>query len=195
MVPVSSRIALSIVAMTLAAPALVAQAAATPAAPSPVLTYQGRLLQGGAPVTGQTGFVFTILDAGGESLWTSGTVSLAVAQGLYQVQLGGAGMPAIPASILGTPGLQLQVSVAGTVLSPNVELVPTLQASAAFQLTGSLSGDVGGTQNATQLLMLQGYPLDLAGVPPVAGQVLAFDGVHWVAERLTSAGLARPALD
>lgn len=181
-----TRMVLSLVSMSLAAPVLLSQAV-PPAIPSPVLTYQGRLSLAGVPVTGQTPFTFTILQPGGPELWNSGAVSLAVSQGLYTVELGGPGTPAIPGSILGLPGLQLKVAVGTTVLSPNIDLVPAFQASSTFQITGPLAGDVGGTQNATVLLRLQGYPLDLSTHAPQAGEVLGFDGAQWVSGVLLGA--------
>ena len=185
-----TRVVLSLVSMSLGAPALLSQAAI----PSPILTYQGRLSLSGVPVKGQTPFTFTILQPGGPDLWNSGAVSLAVSQGLYTVELGGPGTPAIPGSILGLPGLQLKVAVGTTVLSPNIDLVPAFQASSTFQITGPLAGDVGGTQNATVLLRFQGYPLDLATHAPLAGEVLGFDGTQWVSGVLLGApGKTGPA--
>src|SRR6266481_6513074 len=69
-------------------------------APSPVLAYQGRLLEFDAPVTGTRHFVFSILDQTGKQLWTSGPQALTVNGGLYGVVLGGSGMPALPESLV-----------------------------------------------------------------------------------------------
>lgn len=67
-------------------------------APSPVLAYEGRLVEANAPVTGARSFVFSIIDSSGNELWNSGPQTLAVTGGLYGVVLGAAGMPAFPAS-------------------------------------------------------------------------------------------------
>jgi len=155
--------------------------AAVVAAASPILAYQGQLQEGGTPVTGSRNFQFEILSSGNAVLWNSGVVAVTVTGGLYGVELGGAGMPAIAASVLAQTRLKLQIAVGGSVLSPNVDLVPAFQASSAFQLTGTLAGDVGGTQNATVLLRLQGFPLDLTTTAPRAGQVLSYTGTKWVA--------------
>jgi hypothetical protein len=60
-------------------------------APSPVLAYEGRLLESNAPVTGARPFVFSIVDSTGNELWNSGPQTLTVTGGLYGVVLGAAG--------------------------------------------------------------------------------------------------------
>jgi hypothetical protein len=70
-------------------------------APSPVLAYEGRLVESNALVTGTRPFVFSILDSNGNELWNSGAQILTVVNGLYGVVLGTTGMPAIPAYMAG----------------------------------------------------------------------------------------------
>ena len=81
---------------------LFAAATSFTAVPNAV-SYQGRLLTpGGSPVADASyNMVFTIWDApaGGSALWTSGTVSVPVANGLFSVNLGESPMTALPASI------------------------------------------------------------------------------------------------
>ncbi len=173
------------------------RAAAVAAAPSPVLAYQGQYLEGGTEaITGSRTFQFDILGSSGAALWSSGPLTVAVKAGLYAVELGVGATPAIPQAVPGQTGLKLRVAV-GTelwnlvVMSPDVDLIPVFQASSAFQMTGAFAGDMGGTQNATTLLRLQGYPLDLTSTAPKAGQVLAFTGSRWVAG--TVAGQQGPA--
>ena len=160
-------------------PVLVAQTV-PPAPPLPVLAYQGRLLEAGLPVTGSRTFVFSILDGAGAELWNSGNQSVSVNSGLYAVLLGAPPMPAMPTTLLAQPNLKLHMAVSGTVLSPDTDLVPALQARSAFEVSGAFSGDVGGTQNATALLQLQGIPLDLTTLPPSSGQGLVYNGAKWV---------------
>lgn len=181
-------------------PALVAQvspgqlAPLQPAAPQPVLAYQGRLLEAALPVTGARTFVFTLLDATGAELWTSGSQSISVTSGLYSAALGAAPMPVIPSTVLGQPGLKLHVTVGGVALAPDTDLVPALQARSAFEVSGAFAGDVGGTQNAMTLLQLQGIPLDLTTTAPVTGQGLLYNGAKWVPGSVTGAqGPAGPA--
>jgi hypothetical protein len=160
-----------------ATPALFALAPEAP--PAPVLAYQGRLQEAGLPVTGTRDFAFALLDAGNVELWTSGVQGLSVTSGLYSALLGGSGMPPIPTSVLGRAVLKLKVSVGGVTLSPDVDLVPALQARSAFEVSGAFAGDLGGTQNATTLLHLQGIPLDLTTAPPTSGQGLVYTGTKW----------------
>lgn len=100
-------------------------------APNPVLAYEGRLLESGTPVTGVRAFTFSILDSGGNELWNSGPQSLMVTEGIYGVILGATGMPALPSSLVLKANLQLQVIADGVQLSPNIPLIPALQASVA----------------------------------------------------------------
>ncbi len=173
---------LSLLTLVLAslAPGLRAQGAPATAVapPSPAVAYQGRLTEAGLPVTGTRSFVFSILDAQAHELWNSGPQDVAVNNGLYAVVLGGPGMPAIPASLLGTPNLKLHLAINGTALTPDTDLVPALQARSAFEFSGPLAGDVGGTQNATVVLRLAGVPLDTT-TAPATGQALVFNGSSW----------------
>jgi hypothetical protein len=163
--------------LLVAAPAIYGQAPEAP--PLPAIAYQGRLVEGGLPVTANRVFVFALLDAANGELWNSGTQNLPVNNGLYSALLGGSGMPAIPTSVLGKAVLKLRVTVSGATLSPDVDLVPALQARSAFEVSGAFAGDVGGTQNATTLLRLQGIPLDLTSLVPAIGQGLVYNGTTW----------------
>lgn len=163
--------------LLVAAPALYGQAPEAP--PLPAIAYQGRLVEGGLPVSASRDFTFALLDASNAELWNSGTQSLPVNNGLYSALLGGSGMPAIPTSVLGKAVLKLRVTVGGVALSPDVDLVPALQARSAFEVSGAFAGDVGGTQNATTLLRLQGIPLDLTTLVPAVGQGLVYNGTTW----------------
>lgn len=182
----NARRTLSLVLALVALPALVAQ----PAPPLPVLAYQGRLTEAGLPVTGSRAFVFSILDGTGAEIWNSGMQTLSVNSGLYAALLGAPPMPAMPATLPAQPNLKLHVVVEGIALSPDTDLVPALQARSAFEVSGGFAGDVGGTQSATTLLQLQGIPLDLATLPPSAGQGLVYNGAKWVAG--TVAGVPGP---
>ncbi|WP_285727894.1 hypothetical protein, partial [Geothrix rubra] len=99
-----------------------AQGAAAVAPPSPAVATQGRLTEAGLPVTGTRSFTFSILDAQGSELWNSGPQDVSVVNGLYAVELGGTGMPAIPASLLGTPNLRLHLVINGVALTPDTDL-------------------------------------------------------------------------
>lgn len=155
-------------------------AAAVDAAPGPQIAYQGRLLEAGLPVTGTRSFQFAILDATGIELWNSGSQSVSVNSGLYAVVLGGTGMPAISPTLLTRANLKIRISIGGTVLTPDADLVSAFQSRTAWEVSGAFAGDVTGTQNAMRVTGLQGIPVDLSGAP-TTGQVLAFDGTKWMA--------------
>jgi Chaperone of endosialidase/Collagen triple helix repeat (20 copies) len=147
--------------------------------PTPVLAFVGRLVESGAPVTGTRAFTFSILDSNGNQLWTSGSQTLTVTGGLYGIVLGGTGMTALPASLTLKANLSVHVIADGTTLSPDVPLVPSLQASVAWSVTGPFAGDVSGTQTTMSVQKLQGAPLEVAGAS--AGEVLTFNGSSWIA--------------
>jgi hypothetical protein len=67
-------------------------------------------------------------------------------------------------------------SLAGNKVSGNIT-------GNAAGFTGSLAGDVTGSQGVTGVSKLQGYPLDLS-TAPVKGQLLMFNGSTWVAGNL-----------
>lgn len=163
-------------AMNLALPA---QAPAD-AAPAARIAYQGRLLESGVPVSDNRDFTFSILDTSGTELWNSGAQIVSVNKGLYAIVLGGTGMPVIPQSLLGKAYLKLRLSIGGTVLSPDVDLVAAFQSRGAWEVMGPFSGDVTGTQNALRVTSLQGNPLDLPTIPS-SGQVLTYNGANWTA--------------
>jgi collagen type VII alpha len=155
-------------------------------APSPVLAYAGRLTESNTLVTGSRPFVFSILDSTGNDLWDSGPQNLTVVEGLYAVVLGATGMPAIPASLTLKANLHLHVLADGVALSPDVSLIPSLQASTSWSVIGPFFGDISGTQQAISVDKLKGFPLDLTGA--TAGQVLTFDGTSWTASAAGGVG-------
>jgi hypothetical protein len=162
-------------------------------APTPVLAYVGRLIESHKLVTGTRFFVFSILDSSGDILWTSGTQTLAVTEGLYGIVLGAAGMPALPSSLTLKADLHLRVIADGVQLSPDVPLEPAFQASVAWSVIGPFLGDISGRQQTISVNRLQGTPLDLA-VAPSPGEVLTFNGTSWIASAASAgAGSQGPA--
>lgn len=155
-------------------------------APGPVLAYEGRLMESGGPVNGVHSFSFTILGANGTELWASGQRNLIVSEGLYGVVLGSAGMPAFPQTLTLQADLHVHVSVDGLELTPDAPLIPSLQASTAWNVIGNFAGDVTGTQRSISVEKLRGRPLDPA-MSPSAGQVLLFDGSSWIASSISTA--------
>src|SRR5580658_9668454 len=162
-------------------------------APTPVLAYVGRLIESNKLATGSRPFVFSILDSGGDVLWTSGPQTLTVTDGLYGIVLGAAGMPALPASLTLKADLHLRVIADGVQLSPDVPLEPAFQASVAWSVIGPFLGDISGTQQTISVNRLQGTPLDLTAAPS-SGEVLMFNGTSWIASPASAgAGSRGPA--
>ena len=149
------------------------------ATPSPVLVYQGHLSEGGSPVTGSRNFQFFLLNSTGAALWTSDLVPVAVTHGVYAVELGGAGMNPIPQSVLSTAKLALRIQVGSTVLSPDVPVLPALQAGAAAPVETSSAG-VDGSQNTPEMVAQAGNQILSPNVPmalqPAASSVSVFSG-------------------
>nr|MBA3685984.1 hypothetical protein [Planctomycetota bacterium] len=113
------------------------------APPAPSLNYQGRLVEDGLPVSGARFFRFSILDGVGTQLWQSAEQSVTVVDGLYAIQLSG-----FAATVLAESGLALRVEVgeasgALTALTPNIALIPGLQATTAFSVSAGAVGTAG----------------------------------------------------
>ena len=148
--------------------------------PLPQVAYQGRLVESTVPVTGSRVFTFSILDPSGLELWNSGNQTLNVDAGLYGIVLGSTGMPSITAATFSRANLSLRITVTGVTMTPDVNIIPAFQARSAWELIGAFQGDIGGTQNATLVMNLQGIPLDLTTTLPTTGQSLVFNGSKWI---------------
>jgi hypothetical protein len=159
--------------------------------PNPVLAYQGRLMEFGSPVTGTRNFVFSIFDPTGKQLWTSGPQTLTVTGGLYGVVLGGSGMPPLPESLLLRANLSLRVTVEGVQLSPDVSVIPALQANSAWNVIGPFLGDISGTQQNVSVDKLKGVAIDLS-IAPMTGDVLTFNGGSWIASPPSKGSVGPP---
>lgn len=80
------------------------------------ISYQGKLLEGGLPVTGTRDFVFTI------GTWTEAHAGVAIEDGLYSVQLGS--ITPIPyETFTESATATLEIRVDGTPLSPDVQIL------------------------------------------------------------------------
>ncbi len=105
----------SILAMQ--APSQPAESAEVQAAITPVMSYQGRLVEGGVPVTGLRSMTFSLYNASsvGTLIWNE-TQSVTVTNGLFQVALGS--VVPFNETVLGqmSQNLWLEINVAGTIL-------------------------------------------------------------------------------
>ena len=91
--------------------------AAIESAITPVMSYQGRLVESGVPVTGVRSMTFSLFNvsSGGTAIWSE-TQSVSVTSGLFQVALGS--VTPFSATVLGqmSQNLWLEVNVAGNIL-------------------------------------------------------------------------------
>ena len=119
----------------------------------PQITFMGRLLQGGTPVTSPVNMTFALYltAAGGSSVWSDAQSVTPNGTGVYVAKLGSAGNP-IP---VGNDTLWIQVTVGSTTLSPRRQLTST-----PFALRADLSDDVGTLPN-----------LDVIGNASIGGNV------------------------
>jgi hypothetical protein len=86
---------------------------------SPTMSYQGKLVESGSPVTGNRLMTFRLFTAsgGGAAIWTEGPKTVSVSNGLFTVTLG----DTTPLNMNNFPQqLYLEIVVAGTVLPRQV---------------------------------------------------------------------------
>jgi len=165
-----------------------------------VLNHQGRVSVGGKNFDGSGQFKFALVDGEGTtSFWSNdGTsneggeptnpVTLAVTKGLYSVLLGDDtldNMTVIPVSALDNGGVRLRVwfsdgSNGFQQFSPDQRLAATpyaIQAVEATGFSGSLAGDVTGTQGATAISASTVTGKLLTGYVSSAGTISSSDSI------------------
>ena len=146
-------------------------------------TYQGQLRMAGVPVNGNCDFQFSLFDAvaAGTPIGATLTASnLSLVDGRFTVQLDfGAAAFTGEARWLQIAARCPTSSGSFTTLDPRQPLTPSPyalfapSATSAANFTGSLAGDVTGTQGATIVARLQGR--EVANTAPTDGQVLKFN--------------------
>lgn len=119
------------------------------AAVSSGISYQGRLTNpGGAPLNGTYTMRFIVYDAAvaGASLWDSGNLNVAVANGLFNVKLG------VDQADFDGRALWLSIIVGGETLSPRQEILP-----APYALSLRPGADIVGEDIGAADAILAGY--------------------------------------
>lgn len=165
-----------------------------------VLNHQGLVSVGGKNFDGSGQFKFALVDGEGTtSFWSndgtsngggepSNPVTLAVTKGLYSVLLGDVTldkMTVIPVSALDNDGVRLRVwfsdgSNGFQQFSPDQRLAATpyaIQAVEATGFSGSLAGDVTGTQGATVISASTVTGKVLTGYVSGAGTIIPSDSI------------------
>ena len=108
---------------------------ATPGTVPTGMNYQGRLEKDGFPVTGSKTMEFQLFDAvtGGNSLWTSGSLTVTVTQGIFSALL-----PIPTTALNGTSQRYLEVAVDGVTLSPRDPMRTVPYAAIAETVEGNI---------------------------------------------------------
>ncbi len=170
------------------------------------INYQGYLTDSlGTPISATVPIVFSLYSGaiGGNALWIE-TQNVVVASGIYSVNLGsvnpitlpfeaqyylgvkvGTDPEMTPRKALTSVGYAFRATAADTATSATTALSATTATSAvtatsagtATHFSGTLSGDVTGTQNVTTVGRIQGYAVSSAA--PAANHVLRHDGTTW----------------
>lgn len=127
------------------------------------LHFQGRLTDSSNnPLTGPNGFVFGVYDApiGGTLLWGETQPAVAVANGVFAVQLGA--VNPLASSVFASSATWLQVTVNGSVMLPREALLSGPYAHNAELLAGRAFSAFVSTDAATQ---------DIAGAKTFTGTI------------------------
>ncbi len=162
-----------------------------PSKPKPAMafTYQGSLKQGGSAVNATCDFQFGLWDEQslGTQIGVTQTLSSAVSGGLFSVQLNGGGEFAaqpfdgnerwLAVAVRCPAGSGSYTSLAPQELTATPLALFSKESAVAAQFSGSLAGDVTGTQSSTTVTKLQGNPI--ASTAPTSEQVLKYDGSQW----------------
>lgn len=122
---------------------------------SPMISYQGRLVENGIPANGDRQMAFSIMDANDLAIWSLPATTVNVSHGLFQIDLG----PFDEAVInkMGQ-GLRLMVQIGDTVL-PGQQLTGTPYAFSLVPgavISGSTSGSIFSIKNSGNGALFQG---------------------------------------
>jgi hypothetical protein len=124
------------------------------------ISFQGKLLESGNPVTGLRNFSFAITGSG----WTEAHNNVSVTNGLYSVVLGET--TPIPLTVFNDNlSAALEITVEGTLLTPNVNIYS--------------SGFAFKAEQAVSAQKIAGYAVSSAA--PVFGYYLQWNGTQWTA--------------
>jgi len=130
------------------------------------ISFQGKLLESGAPVTGTRNFTFTFTG----TAWTETHNNVSVTNGLYSVVLGS--VTPVPVSVFNDNATAtLTISVNGTALSPDVTIT---SAGYAFK-----------AEKAADAAKIGGHPVSTSS--PGSNTYLKWNGTQWTASLLTEA--------
>lgn len=140
------------------------------------ISFQGRLLDNGQPVTGARTFVFSARDQSNAIVWTETHSSVQVTEGYYSLTLGSQ-TPFTATLTADEPALELTVTVDGTDLSPPIELV-----SVPYALRAESAGTADTVAGDVLSVDPQSGVLSLTGSLSVGGTAVINDSGQWVGD-------------
>lgn len=128
------------------------------------ISFQGKLLESGSPVTGTRNFVFSFNGTG----WTETHTGVSVNSGLYSVMLGS--LNPIPVTVFsGSTSATLHIEVNGTALSPDISI-----SSAGYAFKAEKADDAS---------KIGGYGVSTSA--PGSNTYLKWNGSQWTASTVT----------
>ena len=127
------------------------------------INFQGRLVEGGAPVDAQRSFIFRIYDAasGGANIWTSQTHNVAVANGVFSVVLQTGTLVNLSTGTF-TGARYVEISVGGATLSPRQEMLSVPYALVAQALSTGARIDPAGLDAGTVPVNVRLLPVSIS---------------------------------
>jgi trimeric autotransporter adhesin len=163
-----------------------------------MIAYQGRLTGStGTPFTGAKLMKFTLYNSSSVAVWNSGFISVTCTDGLFSVNLGDAGQPALPASIFTDPGTSLGITVdVDPEISPRTKLTSqayayrSLNADTAFAAHSLFANTVGSSEIINGSIAFA----DIGQNGAAANQVIKWNGTAWTAADDAVGGPAGPYL-
>gem|GEM_PF-1202143 len=127
------------------------------------ISFQGKLMESGTPVTGLRNFIFAFVG----TTWSESHLNVPINNGIYTVMLGK--FIPIPVSVFNNySSMNLRITVDGTTLTPDVAIT-----SSGYAIKSDKSDDT---------KKIAGY--EVGSVVPSSQQILKFDGIRWVPANL-----------
>jgi len=149
------------------------------------MTFQGKLLESGSPVTGLRNFIFEFVGTG----WSEPHNNVSVNNGVYTVTLGETTLIPITVFTAG-PTVNLRITVNGTVLTPDVQV---LSSGYSYRAEKSADADKIGGYAVSTLAPTVNYYLKWNGTQWAPAALVEADGVigNEVTNATPSGGLIR----
>ncbi|MFH1687705.1 MAG: tail fiber domain-containing protein [bacterium] len=116
-----------------------------------LIDYQGYIEDSGSPITDTVSMTFTIYDAAtdGNSKWTETQSTVAIIEGIFNVTLGSS--TAINDSVFYGDSRYLEISVAGSTLSPRTRIASSAYSLRVETVDGAMGGTIWGHTVAANL--------------------------------------------